>query len=1004
MPAAVISGVAFVAKLVAAKGLAAVTAAAAFKAFATGAVIGFFTSTLMREFAKKPSRPNSADASAGVAGSTRGLTGTVIPKRWILGRARVSGGLLWLEDRDNYSYEVRVLSEGSIDAIERVWVHGEEVEMERNGNVLTPVEGSRYWGEREDGYVIEYYYVEEGYRDNFGEGPPSRESPAHEVSGTNEVASTGQPGGGVSGAQSAGVSGQQGGGGEGGGRNFDETSPRPPGRTDSGTRVRKERRVPRIVRVPLIKITEYFRADGTEGAEIREIASDTDNELGLPWTAEHKCNGFSYILVELYQPDYGDEIDDRFYPTRPDLNFLVRGLKVRYPVADMNAPNNRRLTAPAWTRNAAILRYWYLTERRNVDPLLIDIDYFTAARLVCDEDLQLTEQSGYHMQYPETVKRYTIDGAITSGDSAASVDAQFDFAWQGFVVESSGNLLFRPGTDLESRFTISEDDIIAEPVVRPFGRRSDLANEVSLTIEQSSGNEYLPEDFKVIDSVAQNADGERLPQELSDMKFVTEPVQAVNLLHQRLRQQRGLVTLELHVKSPPDWRYLQLVAGDKITVRLPEFGIGIEGARLRDFRVTGVQVNDNYTANLTLLEWPDGLFSDQFDFPPRQQRFAYPVPILPAPIGQGDIDWNIDESNGSVVWTAFLSWAATPYETVVSAASRITNTEIKVTRANYVDFQLTEAGRYTFNLRHRSRDGRSSAQSQVVLDATFADIPLPRPVVIDAVQNSNIIVFRVENVPNRDITGLEIRYRSLGLDASFADIAVITESNWEEALQLNVSPVVPPNADDPIFAYAVLPASGTYKLYVRLRNRVGNLSPISNVVDARFEIPASATGSQAAQPLWQGNHNNTIVWSHDGESRVYADRGVLPTAVTKEQWAGAEDFPFGEHTGFGNDSTATTSTSYLTRPYTFDEVQRREIFISIETDTPPGKVASAPDGFELVLRYKQGSATATTQSQIVADGASIIVERLAWVQALIVWNDQRNHALTTATVGWRDIE
>jgi len=559
----------------------------------------------------------------------------------------------------------------------------------------------------------------------------------------------------------------------------------------------------------------------------------------------------------------------------------------------------------------------------------------------------------------------------------------------------------RPGTDLPSRFTITEDDIIAEPVVRPFGRRSDLANEVSLNIEQSSGSEYLPEDFKVVDTAAQASDGERLPQELSQMKFVTEPVQAVNLLTQRLRQQRGLVSLELHVKSPPDWRYLTLIAGDKITVRLPEFGIGVEGARLRDFRVTGVQVNDNYTAQLNLLEWPETLFNDEFDFPVRQQKFAYPIPTPPAPIGQGAIDWNVD-TNGNVVWTAFLSWASTPYATVINVDSAIANTDSKTTFANSESFTLTEAGRYIFNLHHRSRDGRRSAQSQVVLDATYDEIPLPRPVIIDANQNANIIVFRVENAPNRDITGLEVRYNSLSLDASFADIPAITEANWAEAPQMNVSPVVPPNADDPIFAYAVLPVSGTYRIYVRLRNRVGNLSPISIVHDARFEIPASATGSRSAQPLWAGVFNNALVWSHDSESRVYSDRAVLPTAVTGAQWNGASDFPFGEHTGYGGGVTDSVNTSYQTTEYNeFESAARREVYVAIETDTPAGKLASDPAGFEIVLRYRQGSSTAAIQTQVVDDGAAVIIDNLAAVQATVAFNNQRNHALTAVTIGWR---
>jgi len=643
-------------------------------------------------------------------------------------------------ENDREMKAVLVLSAGPCDAIERVWAHGDEVEMERNGNVLTPVSGSKYYGTEEVTYEEEYFEETPPDREGGPDGPeftpdppdvpqpgdpefvgpirpPSRPPPETQPPGGEGGGYCGAcrggggpgPGGscappgfritdgfedwmgatppqwhmfgrsldlspwairryaesaGTAGAMASagggGVSGQQG---EGGGETFEEMQARiereRAAARDGSSRVRRTRTRTRTVTRPLIKITEFFNATGQDGQAVADILGPA-GEGELEWNAEFAGNDVSYVVLELYQPDYGNEIDDRFWPAIPQMEFLLRGLKVSYPIADSNAPNGRRLTAPAWTRNAAILRYWYLTARRDVDPLLIDIDYFTRARLLCDENLQLTTQTGYRSDYPESVKRYTIDGSVTSGDSAAQLDVQFDFAWQGFVVESSGNLLFRPGTDEVSRFTITEDDIIGEPTVSPFGARSDLANELSLEIEQSSGSEWKAENFVVVDSVAQESDGERLPQELSQMKFVTEPVQAVNLLTQRLRQQRGLVGLELHVKSPNDWRYHRLIAGDKIEVQLPEHGIGQTDSdgnpigTLRYFRVTGVQVNDDYSVNLHLLEWPDNLFNDEVDFPLRQEKFSYQRRAIPAPIGTGYIDWNINRA-GSVIWPSVLS-------------------------------------------------------------------------------------------------------------------------------------------------------------------------------------------------------------------------------------------------------------------------------------------------------------------------------------------------------------
>lgn len=1104
MPPAVIGGLALLtSKVIAAKTLA-IGFAVAFKTFATGAFITFASSKLMEEFAKKPSRPNTSSADSGVAGSTRGLTGSVIPKRWVVGRARVSGGLVAFRENDREMKAVMVISAGSIDSIERVFAHGDEVEMQRGtgdmSNVLTPVSGSKYYGIREVSYEEEYSVEEPSGGDGDGGGgapvdrpsppttqplgpspgspdfqrpaPPTDLSPGgpgfegstpscgacrsgggpgpggscapsgfriSDGSWTGDIASYGRGGivdlspwalarynESVSGTQSTagafagdGVSGQQG---EGGGETFEERQQRierERAAARSGTsRVRRTRTRTREESVPLIKITEFFSGDGSDGQAVADILGPA-GEGELEWTAQHAGNDVSYIVLELFQPDYSD-IEDRFWPGIPQMEFIVRGLKIRTPIADPTMPNGRGETEPTWTRNAAAIRYWYLTQRRNIDSSLIDLDSYTAASLLCDDDLQLTEQSGYHSQYPESVKRYTIDGSITSGDSAAQLDAQFDFAWQGFVVESSGMLHFRPGADMESRFTITEDDVLGEPVVSPFGARSDLSNEVSVSIEQSSGMlldsdgmrtlppAYKAENFVVVDALAQRTDGERLPQELSQLKFVTEPVQVVNLLTQRLRQQRGLTGLSLHVKSPNDWRYHTLLAGDKIEVVLPEHGIGVDDARLRYFRVLGVQVNDDYSVNLNLLEWPDGLFTDRFDFPTRQRKFSYALRAIPAPVGRAVIDWQIDQSTGLAFWQVKLSWDSTPHRTYIRVDSPGTNTISKDTLENDVTFILTEAGIYTFTMHHREVSGLLSPQSQVVLEASAAGVPLPRPVVIDAVQNANIITFTLRNAPNRDIIGLDVRYRSAALDASFADIDVIMEDGWETAPQMNVSPVVPPSVGNVFHADAVLPVSATYRIYVRFVNRIGNLSPISNVIDARFEIPASATGSISEQPDWAGEFNNALVWAADGENRVFSDRADLLSDVTIDQWDGLENFPFGQHTGFGKSAFDSDSTSYTTRAYDFTadggSAARREVYVVIEPVSPAGKTASDPAGFEITLMYKQGSSTAAMQSRVVADGVGATIDNLAWVQAAVSFYNQRNHALTAVTIGWRDIE
>jgi len=224
---------------------------------------------------------------------------------------------------------------------------------------------------------------------------------------------------------------------------------------------------------------------------------------------------------------------------------------------------------------------------------------------------------------------------------------------------------------------------------------------------------------------------------------------------------------------------------------------------------------------------------------------------------------------------------------------------------------------------------------------------------------------------------------------------------------MNVSPTIPPEGNDPIYASAILPASGTYKIFVRLRNRVGNLSPISNAIDERFEIVASATGSLTSHPNWAGTLENCIVWPHDGENRIYTDPATVLTTIPFSDWDGEGDFPSGEQTGFGvaNATTgAKTRYSTITKDFTTDGegVKTREIYVALVVSTPEGKVATEPAGFEITLTVTPNNGAATTQ--IVEDGALTRYENVASVSAIINFHNQRNHALAGVTIGWRDIE
>ena len=131
-------------------------AAGAAGAALTGAAVGaaFLSSALSGAFAAGVNylmRPDDPDEAATPESEIRQTVRSPIsPARWILGRARVGGVLVYAtEDKDDPAtlWMVQALGEGPMDSIERIWFGDEEVEVTRSAaGVVTPVDGDRYHG------------------------------------------------------------------------------------------------------------------------------------------------------------------------------------------------------------------------------------------------------------------------------------------------------------------------------------------------------------------------------------------------------------------------------------------------------------------------------------------------------------------------------------------------------------------------------------------------------------------------------------------------------------------------------------------------------------------------------------------------------------------------------------------------------------------------------------------------------------------------------------------
>ena len=347
---------------------------------------------------------------------------SVLPARWILGRARVGGMLAFYYEGDrleNYGPMTLnmavVLSEGSLDAIERVWVDGVEAKIESR----TP---------DHDGVHL----------------------------------------------------------------NFEE---RWAGR---------------------IAVWEYFAADGTGGESLRRVSS--------LWSAQHKLAGKSWVHVRLIQNNYDKgDIEDRFWTHIPEINFQVRGLKLTWPGQ----------TVPVWTESAAAIRYWWLTERCGVDAAQIDTASVLAAHRLCSERVQFTLPDAYsEAGYDGASSRYPINGVLLATDTPESTAAEFDFCWQGSVVEANARLYFRPGADRPVKGTLTQRDILRVEAVQVAPILQERINAVSMAIHQSSARDWQAQDLPLQHAVDEGGNflrvtrdaGYELWEDLGTRRFVSDPL------------------------------------------------------------------------------------------------------------------------------------------------------------------------------------------------------------------------------------------------------------------------------------------------------------------------------------------------------------------------------------------------------------------------------------------------------------------------------------------------
>ena len=569
-----------------------------------------------------------------------------------------------------------------------------------------------------------------------------------------------------------------------------------------------------VYKAPGFELHEYFKADGTEGKESFDAAAAGNPDLS--WSAaDVQGQGLSWVYFKLTQNDYGRDYDNRRYNGIPTVEFVVKGIKV--------SAGRDPSGAKSYTENAAIIRKWWLTERRGIDFNKINKTYYRAAVSRCDTTIDISNLTNFDSSAMQTdLVRYTINTLIHSGDDVTRTEQDMDFAWDGAVVDWDGEILFRPGGDRLSVKSIVGADIVEEPRYRPGTTLN--TNRYVCELPQSEWHDYLPYNIVVDDSGRQDYDGSVQTLNLGSTSMVTNPAQAANLLRSVARRARSSSSVELVLMPGDNFENVVLIPGDKVTVNIPEIAINDQ-----DFMVLSSKVLPGWAIRLNLTEWGSDWFDDSVSLEHYSPRQVIPIAGKSLALLPTDVEVLITAAqnpDGTFVWYARVSIAQTIWQMNVRYKPILSEVYQEGTTANTaIILVLNEPGKWEFEVRYESRDGRRSPAVTVEADATF-DIHLPPdPVLARSTIENGFMRFVFTNL-GQFVHGIEIAYTYAKIGAAPPGV-IADAAGFVAAEQLGQYAIVPADAlTDERTVIDSFPDIGQYNLHARVKDIAGRYSGI----------------------------------------------------------------------------------------------------------------------------------------------------------------------------------
>ena len=301
----------------------------------------------------------------------------------------------------------------------------------------------------------------------------------------------------------------------------------------------------------------------------------------------------------------------------------------------------------------------------------------------------------------------------------------------------------------------------------------------------------------------------------------------------------------------------------------------------------------------------------------------------------GTVGWDYQNPQGVIA----------KYYTTVVIDGPNTNSE-QTTRENSVSQLLPLQGLYTAKIKH-SLAGFESAEAIITHNLDWSQFAPPAPTLIRIRVQAGNFQCIFESIPNRDIEGIEFRYRS-GNSSGSEELPVIDEDNWDASPRMDVSSIVPSVGGENIIATVSIPSTARFRIFARYITRQGLRGNIADLGYSIFSLPVLETGALNDSYLWPGKHTNIGVYL--SEKILVPD--IAKTSLTRNLADGNSGWPFGIVTG----------TEYLTGETELSKSSNVQFRVDVEYFTPPNP-AITPDNsgnfYVLASVARNGTASAT---------------------------------------------